>query len=334
MNYHFISNSVDKVSEKCLGTAYFGTKVSVLESFKVIDAFVEHGGNFIDTASIYANWITGDHESEKLLGRYLRENPNSRIVICTKGMAKFTSNQAFDEIKADLLSSVANLNNSTIDIYMLHKDYKNIPVNELIDILIEFKNQGYYKEFGLSNWSLARFKEACEYAKKKHTVNIVVSQIMWNLAKENSSFLNPNEVVSIDKDSLAFYECNKTPVMAYSSNASGYFSKLSKNQLNENDFLFKLYNNKKSHKLFQLLNKMSKSYSCSFWQLTQAYFSSLPITVIPIIGVNSKSQLIDQLKETEIVLLKDEIMKLHDLKFNSHWFDSICTMRWMNFRKN
>ena len=65
------------VSELCLGTMYFGTKVNKTNSFDILDAFVDAGVTFIDTANNYCYWIGGTgNESEELLAKWITERKN------------------------------------------------------------------------------------------------------------------------------------------------------------------------------------------------------------------------------------------------------------------
>ena len=68
--------STDKeVSALCLGSMYFGTKIPAESSFRLLDRYVEAGGDFVDTANLYACWVEGFHggASESLLGQWMRE---------------------------------------------------------------------------------------------------------------------------------------------------------------------------------------------------------------------------------------------------------------------
>ena len=67
------------VSAICLGTSNLGTTVSEADAFALLDAFVDHGGNFLDTAAVYANWIPGELSvSEKTLGRWMKATRQPR----------------------------------------------------------------------------------------------------------------------------------------------------------------------------------------------------------------------------------------------------------------
>ena len=73
MKYEQIYGTDLKPSVLCLGTDGFGTAVSEEESYKQLDLFFEQGGNFLDTARIYSDWVPGQiGRVEKVLGRYFK----------------------------------------------------------------------------------------------------------------------------------------------------------------------------------------------------------------------------------------------------------------------
>jgi aryl-alcohol dehydrogenase-like predicted oxidoreductase len=87
MNNRTLPNTNLSVFPVCLGTSELGTVVPEADAFRLLDAFVERGGNFLDTAAVYANWIPGERNvSEKTIGRWLRERGNrGSVIVATKG---------------------------------------------------------------------------------------------------------------------------------------------------------------------------------------------------------------------------------------------------------
>ena len=79
------------VSALCLGGLPFGNTITERESFALLDRFVELGGNFIDTARIYSDWVPGElRRSERILGDWLTARRcRDRVVIATKGAHPF-----------------------------------------------------------------------------------------------------------------------------------------------------------------------------------------------------------------------------------------------------
>src|SRR5271170_7965794 len=87
MQKNKLGNSGLDVSALCLGGNVFGWNIDESTSFKILDAFFEAGGNFIDTADIYSRWVPGHHggESETILGRWLRRSGNrDKVLLATK----------------------------------------------------------------------------------------------------------------------------------------------------------------------------------------------------------------------------------------------------------
>ena len=110
----------------CLGGNVFGWSADEAQSHDVLDAFVSHGGNFIDTADVYSEWKDGNKggESETIIGSWLKmRNNRSEIVIATK-VAKLSTRPGLkaSNIKAAVDDSLKRLQTDYIDIYYAHED--------------------------------------------------------------------------------------------------------------------------------------------------------------------------------------------------------------------
>ena len=81
MYYTTIPNTILKPSAICLGTADIGSKIDRATSFRMLDAYREQGGNFLDSAEVYANWLPGEQNiSEKTIGQWLTTRTPSEEV--------------------------------------------------------------------------------------------------------------------------------------------------------------------------------------------------------------------------------------------------------------
>jgi len=71
----------------CLGTAEFGSALDTSSSAKILETYLDAGGNVLDTAEIYAAWLpNGEHRSETFVGEWLRKSKNrDRVIVSTKG---------------------------------------------------------------------------------------------------------------------------------------------------------------------------------------------------------------------------------------------------------
>ena len=76
-----------ELSNICLGTGSFGEKITKEQAYQILDAYVEAGGNFIDSANVYCKWVDGlGNSSEQYIGSWLRErHAYQKVVVATKG---------------------------------------------------------------------------------------------------------------------------------------------------------------------------------------------------------------------------------------------------------
>ena len=128
MIYSQINNTDLKASKLVLGSHLFGTEIDEKISFALLDRFLEAGGNIVDTASVYANWLPGEkHKSEKTLGKWLANSGRRKeMIVVTKGghhdLETNKSRLFYKDVREDLEKSLENLRTDYIDIYYLHKD--------------------------------------------------------------------------------------------------------------------------------------------------------------------------------------------------------------------
>ncbi len=160
------------VSPLCLGGVPFGHTLSDKETFALLDRFVALGGNFIDTARIYSDWVPGEtRRSERVLGDWMQARRNRpSLVISTKGAHPFiesldTPRSAVAEIRDDLEGSLRTLRLDTVDLYWLHRDDPTRSVGHFIDLLNAFVREGKVRHFGASNWSTERLRAANDFAR-------------------------------------------------------------------------------------------------------------------------------------------------------------------------
>ncbi|MEP7294163.1 MAG: aldo/keto reductase, partial [Chloroflexota bacterium] len=221
------------VSPICLGTSGFGASIPEPQAFELLDAFVAQGGNFIDTALIYSDWLPVPKSiTEKTLGTWLRQRGSrAQLVIATKGAHPELATMHIPrlspaEIISDLNKSLANLQIDTIDLYWLHRDDPQIPVSEIIDSLHQQVEAGKIRCFGCSNWQVDRIAEAQEYAARRGFQGFVANQPMWSLAEPNLDALPDKTLVALDSEGNAFHRRTKLAAVPYTSQAHGFFTKL------------------------------------------------------------------------------------------------------------
>jgi len=167
-----------------LGGNVFGWTADEAASRAVLDAFVDLGGDAIDTADVYSNWAPGHAggESERVLGGWLKASgKRDRVVIATKvGMWDKRLGIGRENILAACDDSLQRLGVETIDLYQLHRDDEATPAEEFVAALGELVKAGKVRAVGLSNFKPARFAEAVMEGKRQR-LPIATLQPEYNL---------------------------------------------------------------------------------------------------------------------------------------------------------
>lgn len=167
-----------------LGGNVFGWTADEKASHAVLDAFVEMGGDAIDTADVYSSWVPGHEggESERVLGGWLKASgKRDRVVLATKvGMWPKRLGIGRANILAACDESLQRLGVETIDLYQLHRDDEATPPEEFIGALGELVKVGKVRAVGLSNFKPGRFAEAVAEGKRQG-VPIATLQPEYNL---------------------------------------------------------------------------------------------------------------------------------------------------------
>ncbi|MEU7255002.1 aldo/keto reductase [Streptomyces rimosus] len=178
------------VSPLSLGGNVFGWSADEPQSFAVLDAYVEGGGNFIDTADVYSAWVPGNKggESETVIGNWLASRGNrDQVVIATKvgahpehkGLAPATIKAAVDE-------SLTRLRTDYIDLYYTHYDDESLDVSDFLPVLDELVKAGKVREIAASNISAQRLEAALTFSADENLARYVAVQPHYNLVSRET----------------------------------------------------------------------------------------------------------------------------------------------------
>jgi aryl-alcohol dehydrogenase-like predicted oxidoreductase len=154
------------VAPLCLGGNVFGWTADEDASFAILDAFVDAGFNFIDTADVYSKWAPGHHggESETILGDWLkRRRKRDDVVIATKvgsEMAPDKKGLSKAYIARAVEDSLRRLNTDYIDLYQSHRDDETTPIEETLQAYGALIKAGKVRAIGASNFTAARLAAA------------------------------------------------------------------------------------------------------------------------------------------------------------------------------
>ncbi|KKW68327.1 alcohol dehydrogenase [Lampropedia cohaerens] len=174
------------VSPLCFGGNVFGWTADERMSHRLLDAFVDAGFNFVDTADIYSNWVPGNQggESEVILGKWLKTGPRERIVLATKGgksMGQGKAGLSARYLREAVDASLLRLQTDYIDLYYTHEDDPAVPLEETLGALQDLVNAGKLRAYGASNYSGSRLLEAGKVAQQMGIPGFTVLQPEYNL---------------------------------------------------------------------------------------------------------------------------------------------------------
>ncbi|MFG3253651.1 aldo/keto reductase [Streptomyces sp. NPDC048172] len=178
------------VSSLCLGGNVFGWTADAPTSFAVLDAYVEAGGNFLDTADTYASWVDGlqGGESETVIGDWLAARGNrDRVVLATKagGHPEFRG-LAPDTLRAAVDASLGRLRTDYIDLFYTHFDDESVPVEDIVGTLDELVRAGKIREIAASNISPERLRASLAASDAEGLARYVALQPHYNLVSRDT----------------------------------------------------------------------------------------------------------------------------------------------------
>jgi len=318
MRYTTIPGTALRTSTICMGTGPIGSAVDRQASFALLDAYVDHGGTFLDSASVYANWLPIERSiSEKTIGQWLKLRGNrDRIVVGTKGghpelSTMHISRLSHADIVHDLDASLANLQTDVIDLYWLHRDDPQRPVGVIVETLNDQVRAGKVRSLGCSNWQPARIRAAQEYAAQHGLQGFAASQAMWSLAVPDRAALGDHTLAIMDDEFLRYHVQTGLAAIPYSSQANGYFQKLA---LGAADAIkpaqARVYGSTENQERFKHIQKLCADTGLSVSQIVLGYLQSQPFTAIPIVGCRTPAQLEDSLAAGDVRLTPEQVQYL------------------------
>jgi aryl-alcohol dehydrogenase-like predicted oxidoreductase len=218
MQHRKIGTSDLQVAPLVFGGNVFGWTADERTSFSILDAFVDHGLNFIDTADVYSAWVDGHQggESETIIGKWFKESgKRDKIVLATKvGMLSTRPGLSAANVEAAVNDSLKRLKTDYIDVYFSHKDYSETPLEETLGAYQRLVAAGKVRVIGASNYTGERLVEALAVSKKQGLPAYQVLQPEYNLY-DRAGYETDLEPVVLE---------HKVSVVTYFSLAAGFLS--------------------------------------------------------------------------------------------------------------
>lgn len=187
MQFRALGRSGLQVSPLAFGGNVFGWTVDEALSFRLLDAWVDAGLNFVDTADVYSAWVPGHTggESETILGKWLRQSgKRNRVVLATKvgkpmGEGKVGLSPAY--IREAVDASLRRLKTDHIDLYQSHDDDANTPLEDSLGAFADLIKVGKVRAIGASNYTAPRLAEALDVSERLGLPRYESLQPLYNL---------------------------------------------------------------------------------------------------------------------------------------------------------
>ena len=173
-----------QIHHLCLGGNVFGWSANAQESELVLDAYADAGGNFIDSADRYSEWLEGNvgGESETIIGDWMRSRGNrSEIIVATK-VAKLTTRAglAAANIAGAAEDSLRRLGTDYIDIYYAHHDDESVPLEESLIAFHKLVTSGKVRYIAASNYTAQRLAQALKISRDLGISEYLILQPHYN----------------------------------------------------------------------------------------------------------------------------------------------------------
>ena len=317
MEYRKLGRTGLKVSEFCLGTMQFGWTADEPMSRTVMNAFLEAGGNFIDTADIYTTWVgdasTGGR-SEEIIGQWMKTTGvRHKVVLATKVRGRMTEGPNGEGLSRKRViecceDSLRRLQTDHIDLYQCHWADLDTPIDETLSALDDLVKQGKVRYIGASNYPAWRLMEALWNSDKRGYARFDSFQPQYSLMERQL----------FEYEAMPLCKHYGIGVIPYSPLAGGFLTGKYRRdspapESARADGNMKNYGTDKGWAVIEALDEIGKSHEKTVAQTALAWMLTNPVITAPIIGANTPEQLQDLLGASGYRLSGDEMKRLNDL---------------------
>jgi aryl-alcohol dehydrogenase-like predicted oxidoreductase len=304
-----LGNSGISIGTLALGGNVFGWSADEAASFAVLDAFVEEGLDFIDTADTYSGWVPGNSggESETIIGRWLkRSGKRDKIIVATK-VAKWSQRKGLSpaNIAAAADDSLRRLGIDCIDVYFAHEDDASVPFEETLGAFARLIEAGKVRAIGASNYSAARLAAALAVSAKHRLPRYEILQPEYNLMSRQGYEAELEPLVG--RENLG--------VVCYYALASGFLTGKYRDQRDlvksaARGGAVAKYMNPRGMQILAALDDIAASHRATPGQVALAWLIARPTITAPIASATNAAQVREIAAATRLTLSATEITQL------------------------
>lgn len=315
MEYRALGRTGVQVSQLCLGAMMFGGRTEPADSLPIINAALDAGINFIDTANVYSRG-----RSEEVVGEALRANSKrDRVVLATKVHGRMddddpnAAGNSRRHIIAQCEASLRRLRTDWIDLYQIHRPSPSVAIDEVLRALDDLVRAGKIRYFGFSTFAAWQVVESIWVAKELGTNRVVCEQPPYHLLDRR-----------IERELVPVAQTYGLALIPWSPLAGGFLSgkycrgsaapegsrigqQSSGSHLVHNGRAF----GDPAFDVLDVVEALAKEKGCTPSQLALAWCGSQPAVTSPIIGPRTMEQLEDNLASIDVEVTEADRERLN-----------------------
>src|SRR5579863_516424 len=314
MDYRRLGRTGLQVSCLGLGTMQWGWTVDEPMAFSVMDAFVERGGNFLDTADFYSRWLPGHRggESEEIIGRWLQQRGDrQQMIIATKvyqPMGEQPNDRGLSRkhILEGLDASLCRLRTDYLDLYLAHAFDAETPIEETLQAFEAARRAGKIRYAGASNYPAWRLVEALWKAEVQHTLHFDCLEPHYNLVHRSE----------FEQDLQTICQQYQIAVIPYSPLANGFLTgKYQREQMQAAESaragsVQRRYDREEAWRALSVVEQIAEVCGCTSAAIALAWLLAQPGVTAPILGARSVEQLESCLQALTVALTPEQLARL------------------------
>ena len=292
----------------CLGSNIFGAAATEAQSHLVMDAYRSHGGNFIDTADMYNQWIEGHvgGESESIIGSWMKSRGNRADMVIATKVSKMDRRPGLSakNIIAACEESLNRLQTDYIDLYYSHSDDETVSLEETLGAYAQLIAEGKVRYIAASNFRPARVRESVKFSDDNNLPSYIAVQDLYNLVDRTTyEGEMAGTVADLGISNIPFYGI-----------ARGFLTGKYRPGVTEVDSMRPaalVYTTDKNYAVLSAMDEIAQAHNAPLGAVALGWLRAQPTVSAPIASARTVPQLEEIIQVVE--LTPDEVSTLNDL---------------------
>ena len=292
----------------CLGSNIFGGNATEAESHLVMDAYRSHGGNFIDTADMYNQWVEGHvgGESESVIGSWMKSRGNRADMVIATKVSKMDRRPGLSakNIFAACEESLDRLQTDYIDLYYSHSDDETVSLEETLGAYAQLIAEGKVRYIAASNFTPARVRESIKFSEDNNLPSYIAVQDLYNLVDRTTYESEMAATVAdLGISNIPFYGI-----------ARGFLTGKYRPGVTKVDSMRPaalVYTTDKNYAVLSAMDEIAKAHNAPLGAIALGWLRAQPTVSAPIASARTVPQLEEIIQVVE--LTSDEVTTLNTL---------------------